>query len=93
MCQPDISNVSDDQIQLHPALGIVITLDTGVQVAYPVYPPVFVEKCTFLIEKDKFNLTFKYCYGTILYILGEPTLFKLVGEYEWVSMDRYKCKP
>jgi len=92
MCPPDLSGVTDDQIVLHPALGIVVTLDSGVQVAYPVYPPVYVEKCSALIEKDIFNLTYRYCYDTILYILGEPTLFKPVGKYEWFFLDNLGCK-
>jgi len=92
VCQPDLSKVSDKDIELHPTLGVVITLSGGTQVAFPVYPPVYVQQCTFLVEKDKYNLTFKYCYGKLLYILGEPTVFKPMGKYEWTSMDYYPCQ-
>ena len=92
ICPPDISNVSEDNIELHPTLGMVMTLDSGVQVAYPVYDHIYVERCTFHIKKDKYNLTFSYCYGRLLYILGEPTLFKPVGEYDWKRMDYYPCQ-
>ena len=88
---PDISEVTDEQVELHPVLGMVITLNSGVSVAFPLYPPTYVEQCDFFVERDTFNLTFKICYGRILYILGEPTMFKSVGSNEWLSMDYYKC--
>ena len=89
---PDISLIREEQVELHPSLGMVITLDSGTQVAYPVYPPIYVQQCDYFVEKDKFNLTFKVCYGTILYMLGEPTLFKPMGKYDWISMDSFPCQ-
>jgi hypothetical protein len=28
-CSPDISNIEESQFELHPALGMVITLESG----------------------------------------------------------------
>jgi len=92
ICTPDLSHVREDQVELHPALGIVIALDNGVRVAYPSYPPVYVQQCDYLISKDTFNLTFRFCYGKMLYILGEPTMWQVNGSSEWHSMDDYKCR-
>lgn len=91
VCPPDLSGVKETDIELHPTLGVVITLSSGTQVAFPVYPPVYVQQCDFLLKVDTFNLTYQYCYGKILYILGEPLLFKPIGEYDWQIMDFYPC--
>ena len=92
ICTPDLSHVREDQVELHPSLGIVIALDNGVRVAYPSYPPVYVQQCDFVISKDTFNLTYRFCYGKVLYILGEPTMWQVAGSGTWNSMDDYKCK-
>ena len=70
---PDISNITQDDIVLHPTLGMVIHVEDAL-VAYPTYAPNYVRKCEVLIQRDQWRVIKNWivCYDYTEYILGEP---------------------
>jgi len=90
MSGPDISHITQDDIELHPTLGIVIQVE-GALVAYPVYAPQYVRECKLFMQRDQYSRAKNWiiCYGNWEYILGEPTMFTRDGR-TWRSMDHWR---
>ena len=86
---PDISGIGAKDWDLHPSLGVVVTLGDK-EVAYPIKNYMRVAKCSFIVDKDTFLLTYRVCGGTLILTLGEPTMWRHKGESWGISMDKWE---
>jgi len=92
---PDISNIKDNDFKLHPSLGLVITVKAlcavnkasmcMYEVAYPIYATTDKLRCDVFLSLTKFNIVI--CSNDIEYLLRSPSIFRLMGTDDWVSMD------
>ena len=84
---PNLDQISENDWELHPSLGVVVHVERR-WIAYPIRMYTRVPKCTFLVDKDEYLLTYRICSGTIIMTLAEPTMWHN-GDYKWQSMDNY----
>jgi len=92
----DFSGITEDSFRLHPALGVVIVVDTvdseghtvSYEVAYPIKATNPVVRCHQIISVD---LDVTLCYNFTEIVLGEPTMFKphWCESCIWQSMDLF----
>lgn len=87
LATPSLQDVTEGDFELHPALGVVVTVG-DYEVAYPILATNPVLECHQIISVD---IEVTLCYNRTQIVLGEPTMFKPAWceHCIWQSMDEF----